>query len=757
MAQIMPRGAGASEAIGGDGPDNGKPSLGRRTLLSRGGVLAAGVVGAGALTTAAASPASAQSSGYQYIPVAAPLPSGDTSGATDTPALNNALAALSGREALLLTVPGYYINAPLSVLSETGLTAPVGYGIGSTPHITAASGFSGAAMIANHGWLNGSQSGDDGIEISNLFINGSNGGTSGPFVSTNGHGIALSTSHAHVHHNYVNNVSGTGIFMADQNSAGQPIDSGSTQENYIWDNKVANPGQWCIWVSRTAGSIGMTDGVLARNIIIDPSFGGYYVTGNGNPQINPATNAPYEAMRLDNGAGWWVTDNHAYYCPGGAYFFGAFFGTHFRDNTCDMFGTFPWSIVSGTLTPATIIGAALHGVKCNINPIGSAINYQHPSSAVGNLLNVYEGVNKAGTIAPGTGTSSSGCRYHYYDIAADTLSVPAGATGECGLVFLANLANQNSVGGQTVASCTTTSGSATVTASGGSFANVQQGMSVTGTGIPASTYVGTVVTGSADSLTLVTSNLTTAVDATASGTVTLTFPGPYSLAEQWAASTAGVTLNAQHLGNRAFGSITAKPTIATSNGAVVNLLAELGGVVISGTPSSGQVPIATSASAAAWGSVSASISGVTISGTASLGQVPVATSSSAGTWSGTRGMLKGVASLTPGVSGSQGTPVTISAPAGAVGMDAVAFQWIPKGVSSETITLQVTVTFNDTTTATISPSATGSATTQSSSGNQIVGLAKNGCYVTSASVSAASSASSTSATPSFTLVAVPVA
>ena len=301
-----------------------------------------------------------------YTAVPAPLPSGDTTGATDTAALNTALAALSPREALVLPVPGYYIDAPLSVPSGCGFTAPMEYGVGGTPHIKASATFSGAAMIANHGWLNNVTFGEDGIEISNLFIDGSNGGNSGPFVSTNGHGIVLATSHSHVHHCYLLNVSGSGIVFADSNQAGSPITSGTIQENYCWDNKVANSGQYCIWVQRTGGSLGMTDGVIARNIIVDPGNGGYYRNTGNNPQIN-GSNLPYEAVRMDTSAGWWVEDNHAYFCPGGAYFFGTMFGTHVLNNTADMFGTFPWSVVSGTLTATQIIGMALHGIKTDIN------------------------------------------------------------------------------------------------------------------------------------------------------------------------------------------------------------------------------------------------------------------------------------------------------------------------------------------------------------------------------------------------------
>jgi hypothetical protein len=740
MSWTVSRGAGSSEANRvyepkHGKPVNGKPMLGRRALLGRGGVVAAGILGAGALGTSAAPAASAASGPYQYIPVAAPLPSGDTSGKTDTAALNTALSSLAARESLLLTVPGYYINAPLSVKSSTGITSPIAFGNNGAAHITAATGFSGDAMIANHGWLSGSQEGDDGIEISNLFIDGSNGGSVGPFVSTNGHGIALSTAHSHVHHNFILNVSGTGILITDADSAGKPIDinDGSSQENYIWDNMVENPGQHCFWVTRTAGSFGMTDGVCARNIFTTPSFGSYYRAGTGNPQINPAYDVPYEAVRLDNGAGWWVTDNHTYYCPGGAYFFGTVFGTHFRDNTSDMWATFPYAVISGVLTPTVIIGVALHGVKCDINPKGTAANYMHPSSVTGNLINVFEGYNSAGTYALGYGTATSGCRLHYYDIAADTLAVPAGATGECGMVFLGNMANQNSVGGATVASCTTTSGSATVTAAKGAFANVQAGMSIGGTGIPAGTHVGTVTPG--DSLTLVNTALTTPVDATASGTVTLNFPGPYSLAESWSADTAGVTMNVQHLGNQVFGSIISSPVVTTSDGATINMLAELGGVLVSGTPASGEVPVASGPNAATWGAASAS--------------------SAAN--NATRGMIKSVVSLTPGTGASQGTPVVISAPSGAAGLDAVALQWAPNGASSETITLLVTATFDDKTTQSISMSATGNAAAQPSSGSEILDLAKDGHYATSFSVSAASSARSTSAAPSFTIAAIPVA
>jgi hypothetical protein len=59
MIRKVSRGTGSSGPHDNDELD-GKPSLGRRALLTRGGVVAAGVVGAGAVATAVAGPASAQ-------------------------------------------------------------------------------------------------------------------------------------------------------------------------------------------------------------------------------------------------------------------------------------------------------------------------------------------------------------------------------------------------------------------------------------------------------------------------------------------------------------------------------------------------------------------------------------------------------------------------------------------------------------------------------------------------------------------------
>lgn len=70
----------------------------------------------------------------------------------------------------------------------------------------------------------------------------------------------------------------------------------------------------------------------------------------------------------------------------------------------------------------------------------------------------------------------------------------------------------------TVASCTTTNGDATVTTTGGGFAEVRAGDAITGTGIPTSTTVLSVAVGN--------NSLELSANATASGTVTLTVDPP---------------------------------------------------------------------------------------------------------------------------------------------------------------------------------------------------------------------------------------
>jgi hypothetical protein len=85
--------------------------------------------------------------------------------------------------------------------------------------------------------------------------------------------------------------------------------------------------------------------------------------------------------------------------------------------------------------------------------------------------------------------------------------------------------SSESIPSSTVASCTTTSGSPTVTAGTGAFSGITLGQAVTGTGIAANTIV--VARNAAGS------SITLSQNATASGTVTLTFAGAVVRVESW--------------------------------------------------------------------------------------------------------------------------------------------------------------------------------------------------------------------------------
>lgn len=75
---------------------------------------------------------------------------------------------------------------------------------------------------------------------------------------------------------------------------------------------------------------------------------------------------------------------------------------------------------------------------------------------------------------------------------------------------------------------------------------------------------------------------------------------------------------------------TASSTVAAGND---SRFGQIAGVTVSGTATSGQVPVASSSSAAAWGSPTTNVlSGITVSGTPSAGQVLSATSTSAASW-----------------------------------------------------------------------------------------------------------------------------
>lgn len=107
----------------------------------------------------------------------------------------------------------------------------------------------------------------------------------------------------------------------------------------------------------------------------------------------------------------------------------------------------------------------------------------------------------------------------------------------------------------------------------------------------------------------------------------------------------------------------------------------------------------------------------------------------------------------PGVSGTYGTPITVSPTAGFGGLGIYGCYWNNNGVVSENITLQIVATYEDATTATVTlPATAGNAATQTLSASNLKALEKAGHYITSFTVASTSSAGSTTATPQISFV-----
>jgi len=105
-------------------------------------------------------------------------------------------------------------------------------------------------------------------------------------------------------------------------------------------------------------------------------------------------------------------------------------------------------------------------------------------------------------------------------------------------------------------------------------------------------------------------------------------------------------------------------------------------------------------------------------------------------------------SPTVGTGGSAGAASTVLAPtSGHVGVVPLGGSVVFGGTfaSGETVTVTITATFSDNTTASITKSATATGTVELTTAD-LFGIVKNGTYITKVEATAASSASSTSAT-----------
>ncbi len=433
---------------------------------------------------------------------------------------------------------------------------------------------------------------DSAIEVDHLAFDGQNGGMLAG--NTAGHALVLYSNGSKVHDCYIFNTPQVGVVVADANYAGA-AGSGPFLDNRIYDNKMFNTGSQGIWITNTAGSPGCLNGYLLNNVIESPSKQTASTPapdGLGVPNFSPSTNLPYEAARLDNSAGWWVVNNHAYSCPGPGWLCASIWGLHFADNSTDTLGAFPTN------------GGTYVGYDFVFSGSGPPLN---PAFINGNQVSAYEGFN-SNDFTPANRAPNDTNTYLYYRVTMQVASqqnpMPASY-----LEHSDNSSHQDSNPVLPISGVKVTSGSATVTFPSDVSAILQPGMSVADSGglgfIPSNTFIGTV---SGSTITLANAN-GGAVQATGSGSNdTLSFPAPTSTGWTYVNQLAGSTLVVYRSNELISAPIGSSP--ATSGAGSVSLIDPAnfaGGVRVTGTPAAGQTIVASSATAATWGAPPAGV------------------------------------------------------------------------------------------------------------------------------------------------------
>lgn len=428
--------------------------------------------------------------------------------------------------------------------------------------------------------------GDSAIEVDHLAFDGQNGAMLAG--NTVGHAIVLYSNGSKVHDCYIFDTAQVGIVVSDANYAGA-AGSGPFLDNRIYDNKMFNTGRQGIWVTNTSGSSGCTNGFLLNNVVESPSKQTAATPppeGLGVPNLNSSTGLPYEAARMDNSAGWWVVNNHAYSCPGSGWVLGNIWGLHFIDNSTDTLGAFPTN------------GGTYVGYDFYLDGAGPQF---HPAFVNGNQASAYEGFNSNDFVTSNIAPNSTNT-YLYYRVTMSVASqqnpMPASY-----IEHADNSSHEDSQPASPIANAKVTSGSSTVTFPSNVSELLQEGMSVvdstTPGNIPAGTFIGSV---SGSSVTLVDGS-GNPVDATGSGSAdTLSFPGPTSVGWTYVNQLAGSTLVVYRTNELVSAPIGDAPAVSGAGSvSLVDPADFAGGVRVTGTPTAGQTIVATSASAATWG------------------------------------------------------------------------------------------------------------------------------------------------------------
>ena len=594
-----------SHFLSSNAADEQLSTLSRRRLLQIGAVATGSGVAASVVpwtTQRAAAAGAASSAGGRAGPSLLSAVAASTGPVVEVPAPTgvasvdtaNALAALNvpaGTTVYFQVAAGqvYSINQELPVPPGVRVS---GYGAveeqphtGLMPTLQQAPGTALKCIMASAGYLaglyntaqynNGSPqtTADSGIEVDHLAFDGSNGGNVPG--NTMGHGLVLYSVGSSVHDCYFKDIAECGVVVSDANYAGTPCVT-NLGGNRLYDCKTTNSGGHGIWVTATTGSGGCTDGYLMANVLESPSQQALQGLG---PRINPVTNIPYEALHMDNAAGWWVENNHGYACPGGGMYFAAPWGAHIAENSTDSFGVLPEpgkAYIGYSIVTALAPGAAI----------------RRPTLFVENKLQAYEGINTNGPLSPNASN-----KYTYYQV---TMNEPS-LDNMAWVGHASNSAHPNSPPSAPISGAVLQAGSAVASVPHGTTSGVvQAGMSISDSAgaVPGGSTVVGVTPGSGTSPDQIT--MSAKATSSASGD-TLSFPGPASIGWTYLNNLAGSTLVVHRTNEIIADGISATAVVAgVGNVTIVDPANLVGGVNLTGVPTANQVIVATSAQTAVW-------------------------------------------------------------------------------------------------------------------------------------------------------------
>lgn len=268
-----------------------------------------------------------------------PLPSGDTTGATDSAAIAAAIAALPAAGGVISLAGGtYYINATIVVPQHSTLQ-----GLGAeTTTIKMANAANLDAVVAGDNWFNNATDSGYPIIVQDIGIDGNKANQS----SGVGHGIAFMNFRSEIRRNRITGARGDGIHYSSRNKGGVDITNNSVESTIEYNEIHSCTGNGILVANPASDSAhAATDGWCLNNICNDSGL---------------------VAISIESAAGWVIENNHVYSVTGtlgtGGIYAAECFATRLAKNYVEDFG--------GTASSGTYFGIF---VGANVDAGGTAV------------------------------------------------------------------------------------------------------------------------------------------------------------------------------------------------------------------------------------------------------------------------------------------------------------------------------------------------------------------------------------------------